>query len=237
MGREKTFLSTRVLSPRWWWNALAEVWRLLLAVIVCEEVGGIVGLLVGFHHSSFMNHWLGAAIAAPVGLMIGLLWQFARPERRTLSASLMAAFTGVLTMFLCTGAILGTIPRMRTEMLRLQDLTALDATTIERISVLDRYGPEKVCDIDDPAVITQFAEACRDVKGNVPNHPVYTSSWYVVLRGSEPREIECHYERGRPDELVGYYAHKVGNLTHYYGSFSSKRLREWFKSHVQKPNP
>ena len=59
-----------------------SVWRIVLAMVVFDAIGGTVGVLVSFHHSTFMNGWLGGALSMPAGFAVGLWWQLAGRERR-----------------------------------------------------------------------------------------------------------------------------------------------------------
>lgn len=212
---------------------LKRVWRILLALIVCQGLGGVMGLLIHFHHSGFSNYWIGGALATPVGFVVGLCWQVGRAEQRAATPIGLTLFLGLLAAFVGGFAFLVELPRMRREMRRLPELRALDARDIGQISVFDRYGEKQLLLIDDPAVISDFAQACRDVEGNSPSHPRYTASWYVVISGPKCYELEFHFEAGRPREVVGYFVRKEGNTTWFFGSFASRQLRVWFREHVR----
>lgn len=212
---------------------LKRVWRIVLAVIVCQELGGVIGLLIHFHHSGFSNYWIGGALATPLGFVVGLCWQVGRAERRAATPIGLTLFLGFLAAFVGGFALVVVFPRMREEMRRLAELRALHAGDIGQISVFDRYGKRQLVLIADPAVISDFAEACRDVEGDSPSHPRYTASWYVVIDGRERHEFEFHFEAERPREVVGYFVRKEGNTTRFSGSFASKLLRAWFNEHVR----
>lgn len=212
---------------------LKRVWRIVLAVFVCQELGGVIGLLIHFHHSGFSNYWIGGALATPVGFVVGLCWQIRRAERRAATPIGLTLFLGLLAAFVGGFASLVNLPRMREEMRRLGELRALDARDIGQISVFDRYGKRQLLLIDDPAVISDFAQACRDVEGDSPSHPRYTASWYVVISGPRRYEFEFHFEAERPREVVGYFVRKEGNTTWFFGTFASRLLRAWFREHVR----
>lgn len=216
---------------------LVKIWRLLLAVVICNLLGGLIGRLVGPHHSAFMNWWMGGALAGPVGFVIGWRWQRADDERWRTTPKGLVAFLGLLAAAVAAMCVVFAIPDAHETMRRLDRLTHLDASTVRRIEVYDRYGSKLIRAVDEPALIREFTDACRDAEGHMPNHPRYTQYWYVVVEGDRRQEYMCHFERNRPTQLDGDFVHQQGNTTTYYGSFTSVRLRSWFETHVLKWKP
>ncbi len=211
---------------------LAPIWRVLLATVAFQLLGGVTGVLVGLHHSVFENSSLGAGIATPIGFVVGLLWQLSRVERRKTTPRVLTIFIGLLAAWLGATTAFFDVPRARDEMRRLDHLRRLATSGINQILVFDRYGKEKLQTVRGEAALLSFVEACRDVAGNSPNHPTYTHSWYLVVVGQQALELECHYEAGRSEEVVGCFVRKSGNTTFYYGSFAGRRLRGWFEKFI-----
>jgi hypothetical protein len=217
--------------------SLVPVWRILAAVAALQLLGSGVALLIGFHYSAFMNFWLGGCLATPLGFFVGLLWHLSEPQRRRGTRVEVVVFLGVIAVGLGAAALVGSLPEMAKEMTSLGALQTLPDGAIERISVYDRYGETLLLQIDDKTALSGFVLACRNAKGYLPNHPVYAESWYLVLQGEQRVELECHYQQGDPDEVVGYFVRKTRNSTSYFGTFISRDLRPWFQQHIEGRHP
>jgi hypothetical protein len=212
-------------------------WRLILTVVLAQAIGGLAGVVGSFHYSAFHNSWLGGVLAAPVGFVAGLLWQYASAERRRSVPAGPAVFVGLLVLAIAAMGLFFEGPHMAREMELLGSLRGLDASDIERIEVFDEYGERRLATIDAAPAIAAFAAACRDVEGYLPNHPSYSAEWYLRLVGTAPGELLCQYESGHPGEVVGDFVTRRGRSTRYYGSFRSTLLRGWFREHVPQPGP
>lgn len=213
---------------------LKPIWRVVVGIIICQILGGAMGLLIGAHHSGFSNFWLGGAIGSPVGFILGIGWHLLTAEGRAKTPLGTTLFLGVLAFALGAAACFQVLPHMRGEMQRLRAIKALDASKISSVSVFDRYGESRIAEFSSPSTIREFALSCRDAEGYSPNHPHYVASWYIVIAGTDPSEIECHYEAGRGQMVVGYFVAKSGTTTRYYGTFSSRNLRKWFEKHLRE---
>lgn len=210
---------------------IRNVWRILAAVAACQLAGGLIGLLVGFHHFWFMNFWLGGALGTVPGFVLGAIWQFRRhPERR--GAIGIAVFLGFLSAALLGMAIGVALPRMSGEMRLLDEMARLQDEPITRIDVFDRYGDKRLLSVTAPDDLAAFARGCSDAVGHSPNHPVYSHSWYVVVEGKPRHEFELHLHPEFPDCVIGYFVTKAGNSTAYYGHFASRGLRPWMQRHL-----
>jgi hypothetical protein len=215
---------------------LKGVWRILLAIVVCELLGGLISLAIGFHHFWFFNLWFGGAIGILPGFVIGAVWQFSGTSGHRGSAGL-ACFMGLLALAFALMACCVVFPRMRMEMTHLSALAHLRDEPIHSIEVFDRYGETRLLSLSDQGALLAFAEACGDGVGHTPNHPTYSDSWYVVVSGTSRHEFELHLEPRFPNSVIGYFVLKSGNTTTYQGTFESHGLRSWVEKYVMQEGP
>jgi len=76
---------------------LLKHWRLIAASALFQVVSGVVSVVsLKPEGDPFMDFWLGAVVAGPVGLVFGLLWHIANQERRRSTHWLLVGF-----LFLC----------------------------------------------------------------------------------------------------------------------------------------
>jgi len=210
---------------------LRRDWRVYAPVLVCQILGGALGLIAAPHHFWFFNMWIGGALATPIGFGLWLAWQRKGRDVKPAAPPGETVFVGVLALIL-GGAALAFLPHMLREMDLLKSLRELDASQVRRISVFGADGSMCVAHIESREAIAEFVRCCRDVEGYAPGKARYRRSWYIVLTSAPPLELECHYEYGRPSVVVGDFVTKSGNSTSYHGSFSSQRLRGWFEKHL-----
>jgi hypothetical protein len=215
---------------------LKGVWRIILAVVVCELLGGLISMAIGFHHFWFMNLWLGGAIGSLPGFVIGAIWQFSGPSGRRGSAG-VAWFGGLLALAIAGIACGVVFPLMRMHVTQLSALAHLRDESIHSIVVFDRYGDTRLVSLSDQKALLAFAEACVDGVGHTPNHPTYSDSWYVVVSGNSRHEFELHLDPKFPSSVIGDFVLKSGNTTTYQGAFESHGLRSWIEKYVMQEGP
>jgi len=210
---------------------LLQVWRILVAVVICQLVGGAISSVIAFHHFWFLNLWIGAAIGALPGVVIGAVWHFSGPEERRESARI-AFFLSLIAVFVITMALAVVLPHMRGEMRRLSGMSQLRDEAIDHIEVVDPSGGETVLTLSDPAVTAAFAEACSSAVGHSPNHPRYSHTWYVVVSGDTGHEFLLHLNPQFPESVIGSFVTKSGNSMSRHGCFESRALRPWVEEHL-----
>ena len=214
---------------------LKSVWRIIVAVLLCQLVGGAITLALSMHHFWFMNLWLGGAAGTLPGFALGVVWQLKSiaPDRRWIG---VASFLGFLAIAIAGMAFGVALPQMRREMADLIAIGLLQAESLQQIEVFDRYGNKRIATITDPESLTGFAKGIADAVGHSPNHPRYTRSWYAVVDGTTRHEFELHLNPRFPQSVIGYFVLKSGNTTSYHGTFESKGLRPWVETHLMKGN-
>ncbi|MGD1000773.1 MAG: hypothetical protein ABSA67_08750 [Candidatus Brocadiia bacterium] len=212
-------------------SGLKSVWRILVAIAVCDLLGGAISLYISPHYSSFLNFSLGCGLATLPGFAIGLAWQVkARHDRQVWIG--MACFFGFLALITTVETLARDLPSMRSEMRLLQALSRMQTENIHQIDVFDSYGNQKLLCITDPASLNAFAQGIADAVGHEENHPVYSQTWYVVVEGTICREFELNLDPMFPQSVIGEFVVKSGNSTSYNGTFRSKGLRPWCEENL-----
>ena len=211
---------------RFSFNDIFRIWRLAIAIVLFEIIGGVLGVTVDYYHSWFMNMWIGGALGLLPGFLVGLAWHhLAAPDR---ARSVYAVwFVGGIGAYIFLAAIFDAIPRMNEEMRRIADVSQLDTSEITQIEVFDKDGDTLLLSMTDPAVIAEFARSASDAKGYSPNHELYDRSWYLVVSGRTKREYELNVDSKYPEAVIGGFVSKTDNNTCHFGSFISQNLREW----------
>lgn len=211
---------------------LQPIWRIVAAVIIFQLIGGGVGWAVAPHHFPFLNVWLGAGMATPIGFFVGLWVHLADPDRREGTPRPLTTFLGVIALILGGAAWFWELPRARAEMQRIEAIRGIDAAKIARIVVFDDEGRRKIAEFHARPVLDEFADACRDIQGYAPSHPRYERSWAVRIEGAEPFELVCHFRVGTADQVFGEILGDKGLRDAREGQFRSVALRGWFEKHV-----
>lgn len=214
---------------------LKSVWRIVVAIALCQLVGGAISLALSMHHFWFMNLWLGGAAGTLPGFALGVVWQLksATSDRGWIGVACFLGFLAIAITGMAFGVVL---PQMQSEMTNLSGVSQLQAESLQSIEVFDRYGRRRIARITDPDSLTSFAKGIADAVGHSPNHPRYSDSWYVVVEGATRHEFELHLNPRFPQSAIGYFVVKSGNLTWYHGTFESKGLRSWVEAHLMKGN-
>ncbi|MFH1303656.1 MAG: hypothetical protein ABIK07_21580 [Planctomycetota bacterium] len=212
---------------------LKSIWRIIVAVALCQLVGVAVSLALSMHHFWFMNFWLGGVAGTLPGFVLGVVWQVKSvPSSREWIG--VVCFLGLLAVVI-TGMALGVVlPQMRREMANLTALSQLQDDRLQQITVFDRSGKKRITRITDLESLSAFATGIADAVGHSPNHPRYTKSWYVVVDGTTRHEYELHLNPRFPQSVIGYFVAKSGNSTVYHGTFESNGLRSWVETHLMK---
>jgi len=207
---------------------------LVLAAIALQAVD----FLVGCHEPAMKNIALQPGIG--VCCVVPMFWWSASPwQWRKIKLSSLILI--ILAMGLvCTFMSLVNSQRSQDESRRISQVTTLAPGSVRRIAIHDRNSPQgpKVMKpevILDARVLDEFASAATDARRYRPNHPQYVRSWYLDVDTDRGHiGLECHYQKGRPREVVCYFATISGSSTHYHGTFMSMRLRPWFEKYVQR---
>lgn len=214
------------------WKRIASDRRIIWAVFAFQFIGAGLGLLIAPHFDMLFNMWMGGALGGPLGFVAGLCWELTRKDCARRLPVAETWMVGLIVFAVGAFACLFVIPFSKAEMRAIAELKSIDGTRIENIVVYKELGRQKLVEIADRQALMDFADRCKDIEGYSPNHPVYTSSWHVMLNGAAAQEFEFYYEANLPQALVGEFDLRNTSPLDTHGHFSSKRLREWFAKHV-----
>jgi hypothetical protein len=149
---------------------LKGIWRIIVAVVLCQLVGCAISLVVSMHHFWFMNLWLGGAAGTLPGFILGVVWQLRSPNSASGWLGI-TCFLGFIAVAI-TGMTFGVaLPLMRSEMENLTAISQLQAESLQLIDVFDRYGDKRIARITNPESLAAFASGISDAVGHSPNHP------------------------------------------------------------------
>ncbi|MFT5426814.1 MAG: hypothetical protein ACI9ZT_001760 [Gammaproteobacteria bacterium] len=81
------------------------IWRVGLACVVAQLIGGIIGILLGLYGSLFFNFWFGGAIATLPGMILGVAWQWNKDVTNFHLHKRMITFNLVLGILIFFGAV------------------------------------------------------------------------------------------------------------------------------------
>jgi hypothetical protein len=210
---------------------LRPIWRIMVAIIVAQLLGGVIGIVLHFHHLTFYNFWYGAAFSAPVGFLIGLYWHM---TQRSSSSSLPTTLLGFIGFLVVSIAVFGgvSLPRLLQEMRLLEETQQLNAAAIQRIVLTDEERQKTYVTIENQTEIDAFVDASRDAHGYAPNHDRPTVVWYVRIEGQTPYEYRCYVTTKYPNDVICRFIQSRERRISAYGCFSSTQLRPWFAHYL-----
>jgi len=212
------------------------VWRIIAAIMLCQIIGSIIGLVVAPHYYWFMNFWIGGAVGSLPGFTMGIVWQLrsvAASERDWIGAAGLLGFIAIAITGMALGSVL---PQMRCEMKNLNVVRQLPSERLQSIEVFDEYQHERIVGITDCDSLKAFVKGISDAVGHSPNHPRYSDSWHVIVKGTTTHEFKLHINPRYPQSVIGDIIVKSGNRSLYQGTFKSKGLRSWVEAHLMKEN-
>lgn len=210
---------------------LAILWRVIVVVIACQFAGGFIGIAYGFHHSAFMNFWVGGAVGTAPGFVLGAIWHLSRTADRN-EAIPSVTLMGLMAAALFSAAVFSVIPRMKSDMRMLATLSQFDQKGIVRIEIFDRDRETAIMTVTEPAAVAAFAQAITDTAGHSPSHPKYSHSWYAVVTGLKTYEFELHLNPVFPDSVIGYSLTRSEHPDSYQVTFRSGALRVWVEEYL-----
>ena len=83
---------------------LVALWRVVVAVVLAQIVGGAVSVCVGSFGFWFIDFWYGGAVATVFGYAIGLVWQTKVVRESWGKHRSMLLFMGLASLVLCVAA-------------------------------------------------------------------------------------------------------------------------------------
>ncbi|MBD3292338.1 MAG: hypothetical protein GF393_05405 [Armatimonadia bacterium] len=114
-----------------------------------------------------------------------------------------------------------------------QLLEDLPDDSFDRIDVFTKYGDRQLGSVTDPDEVASFVRALKTAQPYHPNHPTYTDSWYLWLRGEHAVELTCSIPGREPELLVCRFTDRFGRSKIPRGShLASPLLRIWASEHL-----
>ncbi len=215
-------------------NDFKPVWRIVVAMVLGQLAGSVIGILLRPHYSWFENSFFGGTAGTFPGFVFGVVWHIrSKPADRDWIG--LTCALGFLSLVMTIIAFGFDLPQMQREMRNLERIRQLKSKNLKRIEVFDKHKRKCIIRITDPQTLKAFAEGIADAQGHSPNHPRYSDSWYVVITGPS-HQFELHLNPRFPESVIGDIVVKFGNFTSYYGTFRSKGLRSWVNDHLIKAN-
>ena len=208
-----------------------QVWRIFVASIAFQIVGGVIGVAYDYHYFGFINAWLGMMVAIIPGLAIGTIWHRSKAAGNPESDRLIRFLWAVGLSVCIVGAGTG-VPHWRTEMRNLADISKLPQKGILQIDVLDGDARKKMLAISDPSTVASFTRSIADAIGHPANHMQVTHSWYLIASGSTKHEFRLFLDSRFPERVFGNFVVRSDNTISNRGSFQSYALRPWVEKHL-----
>ncbi len=203
-------------------------------------IGGFLGVPLGFvynpHHFWLVNFVTTGIIGMCVGLMLGLLWQLSSAERRKAIPVIGTVVTGSF-MLIALCFVLGLVSFLSWQTAQIDDLRNMPLNSITRITIYDFADTRELCVIEDQQILKEFASACRDITNSLPESRRITSSWLVVVEGSQAYRIEFHTATQYPNQAIGTLVFRSKTSSVYGGEFRSTALRGWLEKHAPAQPP
>jgi len=107
-----------IITPKEQWELIKPIWRILVATILIQLVGGLTGLIFGKYGHPFIDFWFGGAVLTFPGFIVGSLW-YKSVSTESIKDNLFAfSFIGLICLSLTTFAFLIPLEEMS---MRIQD--------------------------------------------------------------------------------------------------------------------
>lgn len=203
----------------------------MVATMICQTLFGLVGLLINYHFSAFLNFVLVGILGSIPGFILGTVWHFSGDEDRRDTIALVC-YGGFLAVALTVLELVFIFPAIRSEVRGLAHMSQLRQETIRRIDVMDQYGEKCLRTVTEPEILAAFAEACSDAEGWSPSRPKYTHSWNLVVVGTDRYEVDLNFGPRFPGRVVGDFIVRSDGAMRYHCPFESRQLRAWVEKHL-----
>jgi riboflavin transporter FmnP len=213
---------------------LIPIWRVIIAIILTQILGGFIGYCVKPYHIMFINIWIGGAFGTFTGFLVGAIWHFSKKKRRVnLIVLPFLGFVGLTTLMVTLFSVFVAIPHFAEEAKRIGMMKILSKKMINKIDVYNRDGKSLLKTIIEKEILSQFASNCKDTEGYAPNHPKYSQSWYlIVYTEGENLELDFHVMQKDNSTIYGRFVYRKPGYMKSFGSFKSQNLRKWFDKYI-----
>lgn len=198
-------------------RAWVALWRVLTTIVLCQAIGGLLGLVPFLQRRWGLELWLGMAAGTLVGFMVGTAWHLGAQRA-------VRGLSGLFVISIILAWLLAGVSADKQNWARMAELQNGD---LQSIAVFDRLGKQQIVRLEDPAALAAFAEGIADAVYHMPNHPHYSDTWFVVVEGIQTYQFELHLNPKFPQSVIGDMVKRVGNTTSHRLTFQSDGLRPW----------
>jgi len=98
------------------WEFIKPVWRIPLAIMIIQVIGGIVGISQNFYGVLMIDYWFGGAVSAVPGFIVGLVWQYTNSPKAIYENQLLVAFFGIICVIITISAFIVPLEKMSSNM-------------------------------------------------------------------------------------------------------------------------
>ena len=224
----KLFPKSRLINA----EDLMKTWRIIAMVILGQIIGLCFGIIFALHPDKFLSIWTGGAFGTFPGFITGVIWYFKNEDREKGIPYFTLAFFVIASIALPVAAL--GLFREGLEFTKMEEnIKTIDPAIINKIVVYKGWKRQNIIEITDRNALNEFAYACQDIEGDhIQNSkPCRTiDRYYVELTGILSKDIIL--DHCETDIATGTFATREGNVTNYYGNFSSKSLKPWLSTYV-----
>jgi len=94
------------------WELIKPIWRILLATMIFQIIGGIVGLSYPLYGMLLIDLWFGSAVSTAPGFLIGVVWQSINSPKIIRQNLLIVAIMGIMCVVLTISAFFMPLEQM-----------------------------------------------------------------------------------------------------------------------------
>jgi len=207
-------------------------------VIATQLVGGLVGVTIGYAQFWFLDFWLGAGIATPFGIILGMAWEFRAGDKADVAWHRAWFAVGVLSVVIVAFAFFLIIPMTTTAKTNIRLLSIIPQGSVEQIRLYTPYRSNLLATVDDKKALSGFVTAARDIRLHYPGQlgrNEHVEEWWVVVELIDDQTVELvwTHRSDSPDTVEGMFIETTPRSMTNHGQFISTNLRIWFTEHIQ----
>lgn len=83
------------VNPITFIKEVKSIWRVVLTIMIFQIIFGLIFIVVGTYESWLFDMWFGGMVAAPVGYLVGLIWQIKANGNSWKKHKSIIVFTGI----------------------------------------------------------------------------------------------------------------------------------------------
>lgn len=203
-------------------RTLVALWRVLGTIVLCQAIGALLGLVPLLQARWGLDLWWGMAAGTLIGFMLGTAWHLGAQR----------AVRGLSSLFIVSLLLALILAAVAADKQNWARMAQLHNERLQSIEVFNRSGKQQLIRLDDPTVLAAFVEGIADAMPHLPDHPQYSDTWFVVVKGTQTYQFELHLNPRFPQSVIGDMVNRRGNATSYQLTFKSDGLRPWVNQYL-----